>query len=232
VAFGRSDETATHPYVDIENEEIARDATARLASAGCRRIALHLLVLDDHVSKMRLQGHRRALEEAGLPFAPELVGNSGYTIAATEAWVADLLALPAPPDGLVCANELGLMGALAAVRRLGLTVGRDIRLVVRDSTGLSHHVPAEIGVHSVDLTLAGRLLVEALVAAVERPEKPPVTTLLGARFDLAGIADPSELFGGPRESAVTQTRAAPSWRSASDRTTKPNATPQLTARMS
>lgn len=184
VAFGRSDASVAHSCIDIGNEEIARDATARLAATGCRRIALQLLVLDDHVSKMRLLGYRRALDAAGLAFAPDLVGNSDYTIAASEAWVQRLLALPSPPDGLVCANELGLMGALAALRKAGLRAGRDVKIIVRDSTGLSRHVLADIGVHFVDLTAAGKLLVEALIAAIEHPKAPPIERVLGAEFEL------------------------------------------------
>lgn len=192
VAFGRSDVAIAHSCIDIANEDIAQDATTRLAAAGCRRIALQLLVLDDHVSKMRLLGYRRALDAAGLDFRPDLVGHNGYTIDASEAWVGRLMALPEPPDGLVCANELGLMGALAALRRAGFRAGREVQLIVRDSTGLSRHVLDDIGVHFVDLTLAGRRLVEALIAAIERPEEPPVTTLLGARFDPVGVSDPSD----------------------------------------
>jgi LacI family transcriptional regulator len=189
VAFGRSDSAVAHSCVDIANEEIARDATARLAAAGCRRIALQLLVLDDHVSTMRLVGYRRALDEAGLTFSADLVGHSGYTISASEAWVQHLLALPEPPDGLVCANELGLMGAMAALRKAGLRAGRDLRIIVRDSTGLSRHVLADIGVHFVDLTLAGKLLVEALIAAIEQPKDPPMQKVLGADFELVETSE-------------------------------------------
>lgn len=183
VTFGRSEGELTYSCIDIRNEEIAYDATARLAASGCRRIALQLLVLDDHTSNMRLQGYQGALAAAGLAFAPEIVGHSDYTIAASEAWVARLLALPDPPDGIVCANELGLMGALAGLRRAGLRAGRDLRVSVRDSTGLSRHVLASVGVHFVDLTLAGTLLVQALVTAVEQPEAPPIQRLLDGAFE-------------------------------------------------
>lgn len=183
VAFGRSDVAIDHACIDVENEAIAEDATRRLIAAGCRRIALQRLGLDDHVSTMRLMGHSRALQAAGLAPLPDLIGHSDYTIAATEAWVTRLLALPQPPDGLICANELGLLGALAALRQRGLRAGRDLRIIVRDSTGMSRHVLADIGVHSVDLTAAGEALIAALIARIETPQAAPTRHLIGATFE-------------------------------------------------
>ncbi|HEX9857034.1 MAG TPA: LacI family DNA-binding transcriptional regulator [Paracoccaceae bacterium] len=187
VSFGRSDAGIAHAYVDVENEVIAEDATRRLVAAGCRRIALQLLVPDDHVSAMRLLGHRRALGEAGLDPDPDLLGHSDYTIAASEAWVSRLLDLPSPPDGLICANELGLFGALGALRAHGLLAGRDLQIIVRDSTGLCRHVLSDIGVHFVNLTAVGEQLVQALIAQIETPTKPPLRALVGAAFEQVGL---------------------------------------------
>ena len=182
VAFGRSEVTGNHAYVDVENEIIVEDATRRLVTAGCRRIALQVLVPDDHVSSMRLMGHHRALHAAGLEPDPLLLGHSDYTIATSEAWVSRLLDLPEPPDGLICANELGLFGALSALRARGLEAGRDLRIMVRDSTGLCLHILSDIGVHYVNLTAVGETLVQALIARIEDPASPLQRILVGAEF--------------------------------------------------
>lgn len=183
VAFGRSDVAIDHACVDIANEVIAEEATRRLIDQGCRRIALQLLVLEDHVSAMRLSGYRKALADAGLALPSTLVGHSDYTIAASRAWVTRLLDRGDRPDGLVCANELGLFGALAALRSRGLEAGSDLKIIVRDSTGLCLQVQANIGVHAVDLTHAGEALVEALIARIETPGEPPIRTLIGATYE-------------------------------------------------
>ena len=67
VAFGRTDLDVAYPYVDVDNEQIAYEATRRLMDKGCRRIALQLLVPEDQASAMRLSGYQNALAEAGIP---------------------------------------------------------------------------------------------------------------------------------------------------------------------
>ena len=186
VSFGRSDVTIPHACIDVENEVIVEDATRRLIAAKCCRIALQLLVLDDHVSSMRLLGYRRALHAAGRDVDPALIGHSDSNIAASEAWVMRLLDLPSPPDGLICANELGLFGALSALRVRGLEPGRDMQVMVRDSTGLCRHVLADIGIHAVDMSAVGERLVEALVARIEAPAKLPLRALVGATYERVG----------------------------------------------
>lgn len=182
VAFGRSDLDLDYASVDVENEAIVEDAGRRLIAEGCRRIALQLLVPHDHVSAMRLVGYRRAMAAAGLTVEPSLIGEGAYTIEASEIWLSRLLDLPTPPDGLICANELGLIGALGALRARGLHPGRDLKIIVRDSTGLSRRVASDIGVHFVDMAGIGSQLVEALVTLIEDPGTPRHKTLVGASY--------------------------------------------------
>jgi len=182
VAFGRSDLDLDHASVDVENEAIVEDASRRLIAEGCRRIALQLLVPHDHVSAMRLVGYRGAMEAAGLSVDPALIGEGAYTIEASEAWLARLLDLPTPPDGLICANELGLIGAVGALRARNMHPGRDLKIIVRDSTGLSRRVVSNVGVHFVDMADIGSQLIEALVSAIEDPSAPRLKSLVKATY--------------------------------------------------
>ena len=110
-------------------------------------------------------------------------GQGAYTIEASEKWLARLLDQPLPPDGLICANELGLFGALGALRARGLAPGRDIKIVVRDSTGLCPRVAFDIGVHFVDMARVGSQLVKALIATIEDPAAPRHKSLVRASFE-------------------------------------------------
>ena len=182
VAFGRTDLDIAYPCVDIDNEQIAYDATQRLMNKGCRRIALQLLVPEDQASTMRLAGYRRAMIEVGLPIDQSLIGHGMFTMESSAAWFDRLLASSDPPTGLACANELGLLGALHAVGKRGLAPGRDVHIVTRDNTGLSRFLPAEIGVYSVDMIGVGRKLIEVLERRIANPLGPVTTLLLEGRF--------------------------------------------------
>ncbi|TGS14297.1 LacI family DNA-binding transcriptional regulator [Mesorhizobium sp. M2E.F.Ca.ET.209.01.1.1] len=186
VTFGRTDLDLAYPYVDVDNEQIAYDATRRLTKKGCRRIALQLLVPEDQASTMRLLGYERAMNEAGNVIDPELIGHATFTMEASTDWFDRVLGSPDPPTGLACANELGLLGALRALGRRGLVPGRDVHIVTRDNTHLSRFLPAKIGIHSVDMADVGRKLVEILERQIANPTGQAATILLKGRFETLG----------------------------------------------
>ncbi|WP_246688876.1 LacI family DNA-binding transcriptional regulator [Mesorhizobium sp. WSM4310] len=185
VAFGRTDLDIAYPYVDIDNEQIAYEATRRLMDKDCQRIALQLLVPEDQASVMRLAGYGRAMAEAGIPLDPSLIGHGTLTMESSAAWFDRLLASSDPPTGLACANELGLLGALHALGRRGLTPGRDVHIVTRDNTRLSRFLPAKIGVHSVDMANVGHKLIEVLASRIANPLGPVAAILVQGRFEPA-----------------------------------------------
>jgi LacI family transcriptional regulator len=172
IAFGRSNLDRDYAYVDIDNERIAYEATSLLFERGCRRVALQLLTREDQYSAMRLAGYRAAIEDHGLTFDPDLVGQEDFTIEASERWIGRLLDSAEPPNGLVCANELGLLGALSALRKHGLAPGRDFSIATRDNTRIARYLSTPLVAHSVDMVSVGRALVEGLVHQIEHPEAP------------------------------------------------------------
>ncbi|WP_245307209.1 LacI family DNA-binding transcriptional regulator [Mesorhizobium sp. SEMIA 3007] len=183
VAFGRTDLDIAYPYVDIDNEQIAYEATRRLMDKGCRRIALQLLVQKDQASATRLAGYQRAMAEAGIPIDQSLIGDGTFTMESSAVWFDRLLTSPDPPTGLACANELGLLGALHALGRRGLVPGRDVHIITRDNTRLARFLPAKIGVHSVDMAGVGRKLVEVLERRIVNPLGSVETVLFKGEFD-------------------------------------------------
>jgi LacI family transcriptional regulator len=182
IAFGRSNVDRGYAYVDVDNERIAYEATSLLIKKGRRRLALQLLIREDQYSAMRLAGYRKAVEEHGLPFDPGLVGQEDFTMEASERWISRLLDAPDPPTGIVCANELGLLGALGAVRNRGLVIGRDVDIATRDNTRIARYLSVPLVNHSVDMVNVGRALVDGLVRQIEHPEAPLTQQVISAEM--------------------------------------------------
>jgi len=182
VTFGRSDETDGYAYVDIDNESMGFEAATRLIAAGHRRIALQLLSRDDHSSALRLRGYQQALDKAGLPHDPRLVGYDDFTMAASESFFERMLDLSPPPTGLICANELGLLGAISALRKRNLQPGRDVGIVARDNTDICRYLSLPVLAHFVDMAEVGRQIVTALLLQIETPKSPPAQILLRGEF--------------------------------------------------
>src|SRR5690606_18904757 len=101
------------PHVAMDNRAAAAAATAHLASLGRRRIAAIGAklpagpdnALPQETAELRLEGYRRALGDAGLPWDPTLVQTvrEFHRADGADAMHA-LLSLPEPPDAVFCFN--------------------------------------------------------------------------------------------------------------------------------
>lgn len=182
VCFGRSDGHPDYPYVDIDNEAMGREAAAQLLARGRRRIALQLLSRNDLASAARLRGLTDVLALQGVSPDPALIGYDAFTIDESAAFFGRVLDSDTPPDGLICANELGLLGALHALRQRGRRPGDEVDLVARDGTGIGAYLAAPVIRHSVDMAEVGRQLVQALVARIQQPQAALVQRLLAGQM--------------------------------------------------
>jgi LacI family transcriptional regulator len=104
VTYGRTELPASHAFVDIDNEDASWQGTKAMIQAGHTRIAL--LDGERHLTyvKQRVQGYKRALAEAGLPFDPDLVSNFEPDAEAARDRARHLVASN-KVDAMVCIND-------------------------------------------------------------------------------------------------------------------------------
>ena len=121
------------PSVTADNFAGARDATRLLLARGHRRIGCLQGRPDSSVQEERLRGHQAALAEAGIALDPALLrgglhapdaGRSGI-----EAWFG---ARGVAPTAVLAFGNLLALGALQALRRLGLGVPEEVSLIAFD----------------------------------------------------------------------------------------------------
>jgi LacI family transcriptional regulator len=120
----------TKDAVVSDDYQGAYEAVCHLARSGRRRMGLISGPLKISNAKERWRGFRDALEEARLPYEPELVVEGDYRIE--SGFRAGHALLSHRPDGIYVANHLMTIGLLQAVEEMGLRCPEDFGLVSFD----------------------------------------------------------------------------------------------------
>ena len=157
------------PTVDSDNLAGAMTATQHLLDLGHRRVA-HLSGRDDLESaRLREQGFRRAMHEAGVPVDECLVRAGGYRAESADAPIRDLLALPDRPTAVFAANDLTAIHTVQVAREQGLRVPEDLSVVGFDNVPESISCDPSLTTVAQPLHEMGRRAVELLVAMLDAP---------------------------------------------------------------
>ncbi len=117
--------------VVADNIAAAAELTRHLLDGGRTRIATIGLEPDSELmaSALRSEGVRTALAAAGRTLDPELtITVEEYQRADGAAAMAALLALPTPPDAVICFNDILAMGALSQLNRARVAVPDQIAI--------------------------------------------------------------------------------------------------------
>ena len=138
-----------------------RRATLHLARLG--RKAILFLGGTDPEALQRRRGYLDALEECGLEADPRLITPVEFELESAEAAVGQLLRRGVAFDGIVAASDLIALGAIRALRRVGLSVPGDVSVVGYDDMLLSRLSTPALSTIRQDTLLAGRLLVASIL---------------------------------------------------------------------
>jgi DNA-binding LacI/PurR family transcriptional regulator len=147
----------------IENFEASRKMVSYLIELGHRRIAYIGDRFGYSSDSERFSGYRSALDEADLPFLPDLVlhGN-GKPEGGAEA-MRPLLAARERPTAVFCYNDMTAIGALKALRACGLSVPGDISLAGFDDLPLASWVEPPLTTVRQPKHEMGRLAMQVLL---------------------------------------------------------------------
>ncbi|MFM9372716.1 LacI family DNA-binding transcriptional regulator [Streptomyces sp. Da 82-17] len=194
--------------VVIDNRDAAREAVEVLIAAGHRRIGfvwgppvdqppatrrelIAAAARNLWTDGERLRGYLDALDDAGIPFDPELVmvGPKTEEHAAQEA--GRMLDLPDRATALFCTETDGVTGALRAVRARELSCPEDVSLIgFDDSAWAAVMVPPLTMVEQPVRQLGSRaaeVLLDVLQGAEPRRE---MHTLRARLVERASVAPP------------------------------------------
>jgi LacI family transcriptional regulator len=155
------------PSVDVDNVRGALSAVRHLLALGHRRLGMITNApLVYTASRQRLEGYRRALEEAGIPFAPALVRQGNFDEESGYAAVAELLALRDSPTAVFIASDVVAIGALRALQERAVSVPQDMAIVGFDDITTARFItPALTTIHVPTFALgwgAAELLIQTI----------------------------------------------------------------------
>ncbi|WP_425955492.1 LacI family DNA-binding transcriptional regulator [Xylanimonas sp. McL0601] len=164
-------------HVTMSNVEAACAATLHLIERGRRRIA----VLGAHAGEsvgsaaLRVQGYRKALDQAGIPFDPALVAEAGLWHRATGAEaMAQLLDAGVVMDAVFGLNDALALGALHVLHDRRIDVPGQIAVIgFDDIEETAYSSPTMSTVHPGREEIA-RTAVDLLLQRIQdpAPERP------------------------------------------------------------
>lgn len=155
-------------HISIDDRAAVRDATEHLIGLGHERI-VHLagggsFGIDFSVPRLRADGFRAAMTDAGLPVGPASTLFGDYAAGSAKTAVARALAAEEGrrPTGIVASSDEMAFGALLAAAEAGLRVPQDLSVIgvddheFADAFGLTtiRQDPIAAGQRAADLLLA------------------------------------------------------------------------------
>jgi DNA-binding LacI/PurR family transcriptional regulator len=119
-------------HVTMRNADSTKAATAHLLERGRKRVVAFGVHPGEVVGSagLRLVGYREALDDAGVPFDPELVVEVGEWFRKNGAdAMHSFLASSVPFDGVVAFNDLIGLGAMRVMQEAGIRIPEDVSVV-------------------------------------------------------------------------------------------------------
>jgi len=161
--IGRNIEHERIPCMYTDNVKIAKDVVNHLIEQGHERIAFLSGYADATDSYERLEGYMKALRDAGLPFAPELIDNGNFNEDGGYQAFHRLLAKQAKFTALFAANDEMALGVYRACRELDIAIPKQLAVVGVDNIRITKYVTPSMSTVEQPKYTMGALLAEKMI---------------------------------------------------------------------
>ncbi len=157
-------------------------ATRKLISSGCRNI---LCLREDSVEPQfheRTLGYAKALEEAGMPFQDESVIKGMVSLEFGYRSILELGEGIKSFDGIFAEADLIAIGAIEALKSMGIKVPEDIKVVGYDDTELGEVFHPKLTTIHQPREEHARLACARLVELIEGDDDLPIQAVVQPRL--------------------------------------------------
>jgi DNA-binding LacI/PurR family transcriptional regulator len=157
-------------------------AMRHLIAHGHRRI-LFLTHFQRVTIQRRYEAYRRALDEAGIPFDPDLVIDVEMLAEPAHQAMRQILAQGRPSfTAVFCANDVTAIGALRAMHEAGLQIPRDVSIVGYDDLPMTAFLSPPLTTVRIERKELGARAVRGLLDRMASPHQTPVRVELASRL--------------------------------------------------
>jgi DNA-binding LacI/PurR family transcriptional regulator len=177
----------------IENLEASRTAVQHLIELGHRRIAYIGDRFGYGSDSERFSGYRSALDEADIPFQPDLITHGNGKVEGGVAAMQRLLEVPERPTAVFCYNDMTAIGALRTLRVNGLRVPADMSLVGFDDLPLTLYMEPPLTTVRQPTHEMGRLAMEVLLKLLAGSDTEQNVRVTGELVVRESTAPPKEM---------------------------------------
>lgn len=178
-------------YVSIDNLDATKKLMRYIFSTGKTRV---LLVNSDPTcytyARLRLQGYREALEQAGLPYDPDnVITIPDGSFNATVSAVSDSLKSRRAPEAIFCVSDIMAAAALRACALEGFRVPADIMIIGFDNVDISVMTTPNITTVSQPRYDIGFTACTQLLSMIANPGKPAQHFIMNTELILRESTD-------------------------------------------
>ncbi|NAS11458.1 LacI family DNA-binding transcriptional regulator [Poritiphilus flavus] len=165
VMFDRVTNLIDCDKVIVDDFEAGYKATKYFIQTGCRTIAIVTPIVDSVISRLRIEGYKKALTEHNIPFDDKLV-------EATDAkedleLTLSLLLNYKQIDGIMALDEITAVKVMSIVKSRGYHVPNDISIIGFTNGELSKYVTPAITMVSQHGRYIGETVAKILIDRIE-----------------------------------------------------------------
>jgi LacI family transcriptional regulator len=163
-------------YVDVDNVNSAREIVAYLLRLGHRRVATISGPSNMIAGADRLQGYLLALRNRGVTPDPALMVEADFT--EEGGYTAMQRLVPHLPEAVFVASDAMAVGALRALREVGLRVPEDIAIAGFDDIPFAARTDPPLTTVRQPIQRMGALAAETLIDMISHPQPQPRRIIL------------------------------------------------------
>jgi DNA-binding LacI/PurR family transcriptional regulator len=157
------------PSVGVDERAAGEIATQHLLDLGHERIGF--VAGPEHYlpTQLKATGRTTALTAAGIDDEYALTVHADFSTEGGGRALAKLLALPAPPTGVICSSDMMAIGALHAAASLGVKVPDELSIIGFDGIDAAKWTVPELTTVAQPIAQIADTAVQTLQTLIEQP---------------------------------------------------------------
>ncbi len=169
VLLGARPRTKGLASVALDDKQGGYLATKHLLSLGHKQIALISGPLEEDCVQDRINGYKKALDEAGLPFEKELIYSGDWSATSGQVGVENLIKQGMNFSAIFAQNDRMATGAIHFMQKIDWRIPEDVSIVGFDDMPLSSYFNPSITTIRQDVPILGHNAVRLLINKKENP---------------------------------------------------------------